>query len=35
MKHQNYGPYLGKLVHQLFGVITLAYNICLMQMIAH
>ena len=26
---QNYGPHLGKLVHQLPGVVTLEYDLCL------
>ena len=29
MKRQNYGPHLGKLVHQLPGNVTLAYDLCL------
>ena len=27
MKRQNYGPHLGKLIHQLLKVITLAYDL--------
>jgi hypothetical protein len=36
MKRQNScGPYLGKLVHQLPGVITFAYDLRFRHMIAH
>jgi hypothetical protein len=36
MKHQkSCGPCLGKLVHQLPGVITFAYDLCFRHMIAH
>jgi hypothetical protein len=35
MKHQNScGPHLGKLVHQLLGVVTFAYDLCFRRMIA-
>jgi hypothetical protein len=35
MKRQNsYGPHLGKLVHQLLGVVTFAYNLYFRRMIA-
>jgi hypothetical protein len=33
MKRQDYGPRLGKLVHQLPGVVTLAYDLRLTHMI--
>ena len=36
MKRQkSYGPCLGKLVHQLLGVITFAYDLCFRCMISH
>jgi hypothetical protein len=36
MKHQkSCGPRLGKLVHQLSGVLTFGYNLCFRHMIAH
>jgi hypothetical protein len=36
MKHQNScGPHLGKLVHQLPGVVTFAYDLRFRRMIAH
>ena len=36
MKHQkSYGPHLGKLVHQLLGIVTFAYDLRFRNMIAH
>jgi len=35
MKHQNYWPHLGKMVHQLRGGVTLAYDLRLAIIIAH
>jgi hypothetical protein len=36
MKHQkSCGPRLGKLVHQLPGVVTFAYDLCFRHTIAH
>jgi len=35
MKRQNYGPHWGKLVHQLPGVVTWAYDLCLTIIVAH